>query len=176
MKTYKTSLARRLRASAYYYSHKEQAIARSCQWIKAHPDRMRAYRSKYRQDPQHRERQRLYYEKWYAEHGRKRAVDFNGKMRLYHFLHKDACHARSIVHKAIQQGELTKPSQCSICGRSKRLNGHHEDYSKKLDVLWLCASCHKRWHYFSPTKKQGIIAVLKANPSLAGSFAAEVFA
>lgn len=40
-----------------------------------------------------------------------------------------------------------KPSQCQICGREDdRLEGHHYDYDKPLDVTWLCKRCHSVAH------------------------------
>ena len=49
-------------------------------------------------------------------------------------------HAR--VSKALRAGKLTKPEACQRCGRASRLEGHHHDYSKPLDVEWLCKPCH----------------------------------
>jgi len=34
---------------------------------------------------------------------------------------------------------------CEVCGE-KKTHGHHPDYSKQLDVMWLCAEHHKAWH------------------------------
>jgi hypothetical protein len=39
-----------------------------------------------------------------------------------------------------------KPAACSACGLVGRVQGHHEDYSKPLDVIWLCQKCHGLRH------------------------------
>ncbi len=51
-----------------------------------------------------------------------------------------------IVGAAIKNGTLKKPSTCSCCGASKKVEGHHDDYTRPLDVRWLCSTCHKAWH------------------------------
>ena len=51
------------------------------------------------------------------------------------------------VGYAIKTGDIKKPSECQKCARKpKRIEGHHFDYSKPLDVIWLCASCHTKLH------------------------------
>ncbi len=55
--------------------------------------------------------------------------------------------AHSAVKKAVAQGTLTRPERCARCGRdvgAKNIAAHHEDYSKPLDVVWLCRNCHGR--------------------------------
>lgn len=54
--------------------------------------------------------------------------------------------AHCLVNNAVRDGRLKKPSQCQWCGRVARIHGHHDDYSKPLDVMWLCAPCHKQRH------------------------------
>lgn len=50
-------------------------------------------------------------------------------------------------YKALKNGLIIRPNQCSNCGEtSKRIHGHHPDYSKPLLVMWLCASCHMSLH------------------------------
>jgi hypothetical protein len=47
------------------------------------------------------------------------------------------------VHRAVNSGKLVKPETCSICGSNGRIEAHHEDYSRPLDVIWVCCHCHK---------------------------------
>lgn len=35
---------------------------------------------------------------------------------------------------------------CVVCNNPKT-HGHHEDYSRPLDVVWLCGSCHSMIHH-----------------------------
>ena len=45
--------------------------------------------------------------------------------------------------KAQMGGVLVKPQACEQCGaRRRQLEKHHPDYSKPLEVLWLCSKCH----------------------------------
>jgi len=54
--------------------------------------------------------------------------------------------ARKIVYFAIKAGKLLKPEICSICKSEKELFGHHTDYSKPLEVEWVCRDCHFSLH------------------------------
>ena len=58
----------------------------------------------------------------------------------------------AIVRKAIRRGLLKRPNKCSMCGKESRTHGHHNDYNSPLDVLWLCASCHKKIHLSKDSK------------------------
>ena len=55
--------------------------------------------------------------------------------------------AYSIVNEAVRTGKLINPRRCSICNVEKEdVEAHHEDYSKPLDVIWLCTACHSKIH------------------------------
>lgn len=49
------------------------------------------------------------------------------------------------VKDALKRGILER-RPCERCG-SKTSQAHHEDYSKPLDVMWLCRGCHSQRHY-----------------------------
>lgn len=54
--------------------------------------------------------------------------------------------AYSAVLKAKSKGEIVPPDRCSRCDAVCRVEGHHEDYDRPLDLTWLCTSCHARRH------------------------------
>lgn len=55
--------------------------------------------------------------------------------------------ARAQVAYALKRGQLKKPKKCSRCKKQKKLDGHHSDYSKPLEVKWLCRGCHADIHH-----------------------------
>lgn len=52
--------------------------------------------------------------------------------------------AREAVQNALRYGKMAR-QPCEVCGAEKT-HGHHDDYSKPLDVRWLCHSCHAAEH------------------------------
>lgn len=55
--------------------------------------------------------------------------------------------AHLAVQTAKASGRLVPSETCQHCGRKpERIEAHHEDYSKPLEVLWLCRQCHARLH------------------------------
>lgn len=66
-------------------------------------------------------------------------TQYLAKKRRYH--HKAICRKVSI---AVSGGHLFKPKECA-CGKSP-VQAHHTDYSKPLEVEWLCKDCHRSRH------------------------------
>lgn len=54
--------------------------------------------------------------------------------------------AYNLLSRAVKAGRITRPTNCERCGNESRLQGHHEDHSKPLEVEWLCDPCHKQLH------------------------------
>jgi hypothetical protein len=63
--------------------------------------------------------------------------------------HPIAYRAQNMVNNGLRDGKLKK-GPCSICGATNHLHAHHRDYSKPLEVTWLCAKCHHRLHAAFP--------------------------
>ena len=65
--------------------------------------------------------------------------------------------AQTALRNAVKSGRIIKKS-CEVCGEPKS-HGHHDDYSKPLEVRWLCDAHHKEVHGrlitpVSPKKKK----------------------
>jgi len=52
--------------------------------------------------------------------------------------------ARAAVSFAVKKGRLER-TPCVVCGET-RVDGHHIDYSKPLEVVWLCRQHHVEAH------------------------------
>jgi len=86
-----------------------------------------------------------YGKEYYANNKEKYAEWEKRRRQKRHYL------ANAAVYRSIQRGEIVR-KPCESCGTSKRVEAHHEDYNKPLEVIWLCLSCHKKLH---GAKKRG---------------------
>jgi len=59
--------------------------------------------------------------------------------------------ARQAARYAYRQKRF-KSLPCAICG-SRPTEMHHPDYTKPIDVVWLCVKHHKELHWNSYVKK-----------------------
>jgi hypothetical protein len=63
--------------------------------------------------------------------------------------HPLAYWAHYLTSNAVRDGRLFKQPYV-VCGATEKLHAHHRDYSKPLEVTWLCAQCHTRIHAAFP--------------------------
>jgi ribosomal protein L37AE/L43A len=55
---------------------------------------------------------------------------------------------RGILNEAIRSGKLVKPKFCPVCGKpdtEKRIEAHHDNYFRPLEVEWKCSQCHANY-------------------------------
>lgn len=52
--------------------------------------------------------------------------------------------AREIFNHYMRDKKIDR-KPCEECG-SEKAEAHHDDYSKPLEVRWLCFKCHRQWH------------------------------
>ena len=91
-----------------------------------HPDQVREYdRERARQPHRVAERTRRHQE--YA--------DANPEKRAAHLA----------LGRAVRDKKIGK-LPCAFCRADDNLEAHHHDYTKPLDVTWLCRPCHRRFH------------------------------
>lgn len=69
---------------------------------------------------------------------------FREIMRRQYKNHKEKVLARQSLKwaRVRKHNPIIKPDRCEICNEIKPLDGHHSDYSKRLEVKWVCRQCH----------------------------------
>jgi len=72
---------------------------------------------------------------------RERHPDWREKYKAQHKASHD-------VTNALRDGRLNR-QPCEVCG-AEDVEGHHDDYSRTLDVRWLCSVHHREVHVLSP--------------------------
>jgi len=65
--------------------------------------------------------------------------------------------ARVAVGNALRDGKLIKPPHCEVCAApDEAIHGHHDDYTKSLDVIWCCSACHALIHAYWRAKDRRV--------------------
>lgn len=59
---------------------------------------------------------------------------------------KNKAFARSYINYYIRVGKIKRPKICSKCREVRFTEAHHTDYSKPLDVIFMCRQCHADIH------------------------------
>ena len=97
-------------------------------------------RERYRRDPAK-----------FAAYEKKRLLDpavrerINANKRARRRAGNPGIMATEKVSNALQSGRLVR-EPCECCGATERVDAHHDDYSKPLDVRWLCRRHHLEYH------------------------------
>ena len=110
-----------------------QRLKQDPEWVKKERIRHRekqqrlGYAQKYKpKTEQEKARRKGYNQKWLERNKEKRA-------------------AHILLGSAVARGRISK-GPCKVCGTTEKVQGHHEDYAKPLEVIWLCQKHHKELH------------------------------
>jgi hypothetical protein len=117
--SYECRECRKAASAAWQQENPEKAIARTQRWRDKHPEKVKAAKP--------------------------------AQLKRYREKYPEKVKAQAIVRDAVHNGRLDKPDHCEDCGKKlprRRIHGHHKDYSKPLEVEWLCAPCHSKRHPF----------------------------
>lgn len=98
---------------------------------------------RYRSTEYGRERQRAYHKAWLkTEAGRRHRAR---RQRRYDAANPEKRAAHGAVKRALKRGDMHR-QPCRECGTIANVHAHHEDYSRPLDVVWLCRKHHMERH------------------------------
>lgn len=78
-----------------------------------------------------------------AHHAPGAATVHQLRNRKYALTHPERASAKRAVMTEVRSGRLVR-QPCEICGAAAQ--AHHDDYSKPLDVIWLCPNHHGERH------------------------------
>ena len=106
----------------YYWKHREHKLKQSSEYYYANWEKKQEQRKQWN----NRNKEKLI--KWKREYYRFRypKIRLNAAMKVYR--------------------HLRRPNKCELCGKTGLIHGHHRDYSKPLEVIWVCPMCHKQQH------------------------------
>ena len=114
-------------SSIWRRANPEKVIENMRSWRKANPGRTAELGRRWRKDNPEKAR----------EQGRKDGAIFRKRW-------PGGAYARQLVSNDRAKGTLT-PLPCNNCN-NPYAEAHHPDYSKPLDVIWLCKPCHWKEH------------------------------
>ncbi len=72
-----------------------------------------------------------------------------GILRKWRQANPDKNRAQNRLNKAVRTGKIVRSASCQSCGKACRVEGHHADYAKPLEVQWLCRRCHSHVHWLA---------------------------
>jgi len=107
-------------AKAWREAHLESSKLRARDYMRNHP-----------------EQARLAQKRWYDVH----AAEHTRRQIAYTKAHRDEANAHNLA-----LAHLKEIQPCAAPGCTSKAERHHPDYSKPLEVIWLCRRHHKRLH------------------------------
>lgn len=109
--------------------------ARELRWRRKTPEKQRAYRAARAE----------YQKEWRNRNRERRSADRLARWRDDVGGERAKARARQSVLRAVAAGSLVR-QPCEVCGTDERVQAHHDDYSRPLDVRWLCTQHHAEQH------------------------------
>ncbi len=101
----------------YLQKNAEKEAERKRQWKRDHREYCKAYNKKWFEE--NKQKVREYNRNWVRKNRNKSRAEHTARL---HILLKD---------------------HCEICGKKAR-DRHHEDYSKPMEVIHVCPTCHRK--------------------------------
>ncbi len=88
-------------------------------------------------------------------HYKRHAEEIRAKKVLYSRENPDKVAARMAIKNALRRGDIER-EPCEECGQPDA-HAHHDDYSRHMDVRWLCPTHHNRLHAEERSEMEGMI-------------------
>lgn len=77
----------------------------------------------------------------------KHAEKIKERKALYKIRNPEKRYARRVIdYHTNEKKDMPRVNVCSQCASIGKMQAHHDDYSKPLEVRWLCSPCHGAYH------------------------------
>lgn len=120
----------------HYLENKEKCHENASRYAKKNRESInKRVRDDYNQEPEK-----------YLDRLRENRKSNKDTLKRYRENHREKINAQNQLRDHVKRGNIIKPSKCSICASDKWIEAHHADYTKPLDVVWLCKKCHVSIH------------------------------
>jgi hypothetical protein len=127
----------------YYQENREESLKKWKERYLANYDEIRKKANARNRTDEQREKSRIRTNLWNANNREK----LRAKGSKWKKEHPEQSKAYQYVLWGVKLGVLKKPLKCERCSGLKKLEAHHEDYAKPLEVVWLCKICHENEHH-----------------------------
>ena len=130
----------------YCYENREKARERSRLWRKNNLEKKNKYLKQWRLNnrekilgyrKQFAKNNPNYIRDWFRNNIKKASIIF----KRYYGKNKNKHKAQAIANRAYPISQI-----CSVFGCNEIGERHHPDYSKPLEIIWLCRKHHKELH------------------------------
>jgi len=119
---------------------KSCSSAKSRAWHLNNPERVRARKRRYYRA--NKERYLARTQAWVSKHPERAREHNNKAVREYRKRHPERAKAQRAVSIAISTGKLVR-QPCVVCGTTENIWALIKNWSKPLEVVWLCRSHHR---------------------------------
>ena len=107
--------------------------------FKNHEEYLQWYRNyRERNKEKFRKYNRKYNSEWRKEHKYSTDIKWNEE-------NPEKRKASRLLQYAVRTKMIDR-KPCAMCGKKNKIVGHHPDYSKPLEVIWLCGVHHSEIH------------------------------
>lgn len=129
------------KARKYYYENKECVLGKRAEYREKNKEKISLKEAQKRlSDPDRFEKNKAKHFEWSSQNRER----INSYQRRWYQENKEKRRAHVVLNRAVKAGSLTRPNRCSECYKICKPDGHHVDYSKPLNVIWICRACHSR--------------------------------
>jgi hypothetical protein len=133
------------KSNHWHDANKERAKANRKRWHDANKESSEASAQEWREN--NKEKDAASKKRWHDAN--KEKVTAYSKIADGIGQRRDRRKVQNKTRVAIRRGHLER-QPCEVCGTTEDIHAHHDDYSKPLEVRWLCRTHHIEHHKNQP--------------------------